>query len=412
MPLPIDDPLHRAALAKDARAALRFFRASLQPDGRLALLDTDGQPVADANQHLHETTRMVHSFAMGQVWGAPDCAAIIDAGMACLWQRHRDTVSGGYVWALTPGGDVADGVKLAYGHVFVLLAASSAMAAGHDDAGRLLADAERLIERYFWNDDEGLLHDEYTRDWQVFSTYRGMNSNMHGIEAMLAAFEATGNDKWLDRAGRILGFFAETIAPANGWRIPEHYDTSWTPDPDYRGDPMFRPPGTTPGHSLEFSRLVLQHWDLTGRADAGAPARARALAETALRDAWISDDVVPGGGLAYTLDDAGRIDRADRYWWPVTEGLGALAALMKADPRPEDAVWYDRLHRCAERLFIDHARGGWFPEVDAAGHPAARQFVGKPDIYHALQADLLPLAPGLSRPMAGLAALGGAGARD
>jgi len=403
MRLPIDDPAHRSALAADARAQLGFFRNSLNASGGFDLLDLDGTPITGAPQHLHGTTRMVHSYAMGHVWGAPDCAAIIDAGMACIWNRHRDRQAGGYVWALAPDGGVADGVKLAYGHVFVLLAASSAMAAGHDDAARLLSDAETVIERYFWDDDAGRLRDEYTQDWQPFSTYRGMNANMHGVEAMLAAFEATGNAKWLDRAGRILDFFAGAVAPARGWRIPEHYDENWQPDWAYRGDPMFRPPGTTPGHSLEFARLVLQHWDLAGRGDAGAPGRARALAQTALSDAWL-----PEGGLAYTLDEQGRIDRADRYWWPVTEGLGALAALMKADPQPQDAEWYARLRGIAETLFIDHHRGGWFPEVDATGRPAAQQFTGKPDIYHALQADLLPLVPGLSRSMAELAQAPGA----
>ena len=34
---------------------------------------------------------------------------------------------------------------------------------------------------------------------------------------------------------------------------------------------------TTPGHSLEFARLVRQHWDLAGRPDSGAPDRAARL---------------------------------------------------------------------------------------------------------------------------------------
>ena len=55
--------------------------------------------------------------------------------------------------------------------------------------------------------------------------------------------------------------------------------------------------------------------------------------------------------------------------------------------------------------FIDHAHGGWFPEIDTAGAPTGRQFLGKPDIYHALQAELFPLAPGVARHAAGLAAL-------
>jgi len=190
------------------------------------------------------------------------------------------------------------------------------------------------------------------------------------------------------------------IGPQHGWRLPEHYTEDWQVDPDYSGNPMFRPAGSTPGHSLELGRLVLQHWDLAGRRDAGAPLRARALIERALADAWM-----PKGGLAYTLDLQGKVVIPDRYWWPVTEGIGALAALIKADPQPGDESWYRRLWIFADAHLIDHTHGGWFPELDAGNQPTGRQFIGKPDIYHALQAALFPLVPELSRQLPALGRL-------
>ena len=54
------------------------------------------------------------------------------------------------------------------------------------------------------------------------------------------------------------------------------------------------------------------------------------------------------------------------------------------------------------RLEIDLSAVG---EIDTAGASTGRQFLGKPDIYHALQAELFPLAPGVARHAAGLAAL-------
>ncbi len=256
-----------------------------------------------------------------------------------------------------------------------------------------------MIEARFWDEEAGLLRDEFARDWSPFSDYRGMNANMHGVEAMLAAFEATGEALWLTRAGRILDFFAHRVAPAHDWRLPEHYRADWSVDYAYAGNPMFRPAGTTPGHSLELGRLLIQHWDLSGRPGTEAPAAARALIGRALADAWAE-----GGGFAYTLDHAGAVDVADRYWWPVTEGIGAMAALVKLDGRGEDESWYRGLWSFAARHFIDPA-GGWVPEIDANGGPVERQFAGKPDIYHALQADLFPLAPGLSDLARGLAGL-------
>lgn len=396
---PLADPVHRTALATDARAQITFFRQSLNDSGGFDLLDHAGAAIPGHPQELHQTTRLVHSYALAHAWGAPDCAAIIDAGMRALWERHRDTEQGGYVWALS-GVEWADETKLAYGHVFVLLAASSALMIGHEDALRLFEDIEAVIERHFWDEATGRLREEYQRDWTPFSTYRGMNANMHGAEAMLAAYEATGREEFLHRAGRILDFFTARMAPANGWRIPEHYTEDWQPDPDYAGNPMFRPAGTTPGHALEFARLVLHHWDLSGRTDPTASERARALTQTALNDAWL-----PEGGLAYTLGPDGRPQRTDRYWWPVTEGLGALAALQKVAPRTEDADWYLRLWDFAQAHLIDHARGGWFPDIGPDNAPRQEQFIGKPDIYHALQAGLYALCPGISHHINGLSTI-------
>lgn len=387
----LSDPVHRAYLEADARRQLDFFRQSLRPDGSFAVLDHDGSALPDAPQELHTTTRLVHSYALGQAFGDAHAAAIIDAGMDFLWRHHRDATHGGYVWSVRDGA-VADGTKLAYGHVFVLLAGASAKLAGHPDADRLIADVAAVIDAHYWDEARGLLRDEFARDWTPFSTYRGMNANMHGVEAMLAAFEATGEATYLERAERILDFFVGRVAPAHGWRLPEHYTEDWQVDPEYEGNPMFRPAGSTPGHSLELGRLVLQHWDLRGRPDDGAPARARLLIEQALADAWRAD-----GGFVYTLRSGGGVGRPDRYWWPVSEGIGAMSALLKLDGRPGDEDWYRRLWSFADMHLVDHARGGWFPELDEGARPVARQFVGKPDIYHALQADLLPLVPGLSR---------------
>lgn len=388
----LEDPAHRAWLVRDAHLALDFFDSSPRGGGGFHTLDLAGKPLTGDVQELHTTTRLVHSYALARMAGREDRAGIIDRGMDFLWNGHRDPQHGGYLWSVD-GDGAADGTKLAYGHVFVLLAASSAKIAGHPDADRLLADIAEVLDRHYWDEEHGLFRDEFTRDWQPFSTYRGMNANMHGVEALLTAHEATGEGEYLARAGRILDFFIAGQAAAENWRIPEHYDQNWRPDRGYAGNPMFRPAGTTPGHSFEMARLLLQYWDLAGQPEGRAPAQARALVERALADAWNEERQ----GFAYTLKFGGEVDNPARYWWPVTEAIGALATLIKLERRNSDEGWYRRLWTFADAYLIDHRHGGWFPELDDANRPTATQFAGKPDIYHALQADLLPLAPGLSR---------------
>lgn len=391
---------HRTYLHDDAARQLSFFRRSLDAKGGFHVQDFDGNAIANQPREIHATTRMVHSFALGNLAGFPDTEDMIDHGMAALWKRHRDARNGGYVAAFGPDGSIADSNKIAYGHAFVLLAGASAKNVGHPDADRLIADVMEIIDTRFWDDHLGRMREEYTNDWQSFSAYRGMNANMHTSEAFLATAEATGDMDFAKRARRIFDFFVGEIGATHNWRLPEHYTQGWQVDPTYEGNPMFRPKGATPGHSFELARLLLQLREMQGGGDAQLLDWARHLYGQALRDGWDHKR----GGMVYTVDPAtGKPLRRNLYWWPVTEAIGAAAAMIKAgDDHAED---YRMFWAAAERLFIDTKRGGWLPEVDDAGKPASTQFTGKPDIYHSLQAALLPLTKKISGVADGLRSL-------
>lgn len=394
---------HRAYLLADAWRQFDFFRPSLDPAGGFHAQGYDGHPIHGAARELHATTRMVHSWSLGALMGVEGAAEMIDHGMEALWKLHRDPQHGGYLWSFAPGGDVADGQKLAYGHAFVLLAGASAKQAGHPDADRLIEDVWDIINVHFWDHEHGRMKEEYGRDWSKISTYRGMNANMHSIEALLAATEATGSQTFAMRAHMILDFFVGEVAPHNGWRLPEHFTEDWHVDAAYEGNPMFRPRGATPGHSMELSRLLLQAWDMGGKHEAKYLDWSDKLYTRALADGWDK----ARRGFVYTTDTEGQPLRRSRYWWPVTEAIGAGAARLKHAPTDQGAADYLMFWQAADELFIDHQHGGWFPEIDDENRPDSHQFTGKPDIYHSIQAALYPLLPGLSGAAKELPALKG-----
>ncbi len=392
----VDRTGHRLWLLAEAGRILDFFeRHARDPAGGFHELDAAGRPLAAEffpfgapARALHLTARAVHGFAISHLLGRPGADDLVDHGMAFLWHGHRDSRHGGYLWSIGTDGPV-NATKQAYGHAHVLLAAASAKVVGHPDADRLLTDVATVLEERYWEADHGAVAEEFARDWTPLGSYRGQNSNMHLCEAAMAAHEATGEHGFLVMAERI----AERIILANaedaGWHVPEHFDADWTFDRDYDGDPMFRPYGTTPGHALEWSRLLAQLWELAGRRNDWMIESARRLFRRTVADGWDAAK----GGFWYTLDWDGRPRIRDRYWWPCCEGIGAAAVLGAIDGDPFHEDWYRRIWGFTAACFVDPDAGGWFPQLDDDLRPNAFPFYGKPDMYHSLQACLIPLLP-------------------
>jgi sulfoquinovose isomerase len=389
-------PSHRLWLLKQADAIFDLFeQGCLNAQGGFHELDDTGRPYAPGEpdggvptRALHITTRMVHCFSIAHLMGRPGADRFIDHGRDFLWNGHRDASHGGYMWGVGYGAPTDD-TKQAYGHAHVLLAAASAKVAGHPDADRLLADVTQVILDHFWEQEHGAVAEEFTRDWKPYDTYRGQNSNMHLTESLMAAFEVTDDSTYLRMAERIAALIINRHARANGWRVAEHFTDRWELNRDYSASPMFRPAGTTPGHSLEWVRLLLQLWELGGRKLDWIPEAARAIFEEVTGSGWDRDK----GGFYYTLNWDGSPRIRDRYWWPCCEAIGASAFLGGIDGDPVYEAWYRRVWSFTTRAFIDPVHGGWRGQVDDDLKPNSNPFYGKPDIYHSLQACIIPLLP-------------------
>ena len=384
-------PFHRQYLMRQANNLFDFFQAaSINRQGGFFELDDDGKPLnaGNATRQVHVTTRMVHCFAIGSLIGRPGSDEIVDHGMRYLWDKHRDHKHGGYVWGLDNNG-VTDSSKQAYGHAFVLLAASSAKLVGHPLADQMLADVTEVINTRFWDNSVGAVKEEFANDWSEITQYRGQNSNMHLTEALMAAYEATGDKAYLAKAERIAELIIAKHAAPLGYRVAEHFDQDWVLDKDYVGSEMFRPSGTTPGHWLEWARLLMQLWVLGDKRLSWLTEAARNLFHQSIELGW--DKV--HGGFFYTLDWDNQPIMREKLWWPVSEAIGAASFLSAYERDNYFQAWYRKLWDYAENHVIDHRRGGWKSELTEDLTPTSRLFTGKPDIYHALQACLIPLYP-------------------
>lgn len=391
----LERPTHLRWLEQHG-AALGAFGAASKTDFGFGWLTTEGRIDPDHDLELWINCRMTHCFSLLTLEGFPQFAHLADHGVKVLSTYFRDSEHGGYFSKIGHDGEPTDDSKHAYAHSFVVLAASSAVAAGRDGAQELLDDALEVLESRFFEATHRLHSDVYDRAWTTCEEYRGINANMHSVEALLSASAVMDRADLLNRAVGILDRAINEFSRGNNWALPEHYSPTWEVLAEYnRDEPAhpFRPYGATIGHWFEWARLSLH-------AKAGLEARGDAAPEWMLEGALalltkgadtFGSDGAPG--FAYTLDWDGNPVVAERMHWVINEAIGAAAVAYAVTG---DATWaesYEQWWEYAAAHFIDPEDQSWAHELSATNGESATVWAGKPDIYHAYQCTLLPRIP-------------------
>jgi sulfoquinovose isomerase len=377
----------------EASRLIAFGRAAALPGGGFGWLGTDGAVDETQPCPLYVNARMTYVFALAHLQGVAGADSLAASGLDALASRYADHANGGWFSGVTLSGEVTDLTKTNYAHAHVLLAAASAVAAGIPGSKAALAAAASAIEQHFWSDAEGCALESWNADFTKLERYRGANSNMHSVEAYLAAGDVTGNPVWHARAASIARRLIDHHARAYSWRIPEHYDEGWRPQHEYNLDrpgDQFRPYGTTPGHSFEWARLLL----ILEAAQSDPPAWVLEAA-TALFDRAVADAEDRDGrpGLIYTVAADARPVISARLHWVACEAVLAADALYRRTSEERFAAASARWWGEIDRYFLDREGGGWWQELGQDMAPATSTWTGKPDLYHSYQALLLPSLP-------------------
>ena len=345
---------NRIFMASETYELLKFGKGFPAPDGGSGWLNADGTLDPSHGVETWITSRMAHVYSIGAMLGYPGAGELADAALKGLTGILHDDEHGGWYPQVFADGTHAP-LKVFYAHAFVILAASSALLAGRPGAKELLDEALATYDKHFWDDEIGLAVDTWNTEFTELDPYRGLNANMHTTEAFLAVADATGNNTYRVRAGRIID------------------------------------------HVIEWARLIVQ-WALSSFAnrDGARPYidAAEHLFARAVDDAWNVDGAQ---GLVYTTDWNGMPVVTDRMHWTAAESLNTAATLHAATGEARYADWYATFARYVDEHVIDHEGGSWFHQLDGGNHVIGTVWPGKSDLYHAFQSTLIPfLDPAVS----------------
>ena len=344
----------------------------------------DGKILDKDSRHLVSSTRFVfnyvNAFLMTKNYKYLNWA---QHGIDYLISAHKNKDTNHYYWQISKE-KIIDSRAMTYGHAFVMLAGASAMRVGLKDGNNLLRDMWNFLNQYFWEEDFNAYADERDASLKLLNSYRGQNANMHSVEALLASFEATKNERFLERCEIIANQFVINLAEKSGGQIWEHYTSDWKIDWEYnklKPDDTFKPWGFQPGHQVEWAKLLLQIDEYMPKS--WHKEKAIYLFDRAIKMGMDKKY----GGIFYGYSPEGKVTNENKYFWVQAEAIAAAWRLYKVTNDEKYYNYYNLLWKWCWDHFIDHKFGGWYCILNRKGEKITNEKspLGKTD-YHTMGA--------------------------
>jgi mannose/cellobiose epimerase-like protein (N-acyl-D-glucosamine 2-epimerase family) len=356
----------REFLLEHMKSSMKFFHPHcIDPSGGFFHFFGDDGSIYDKTTRVLVTeARFVFSYAVAYQYLHED--EYLDAvrhGVAFLRGPLRNEANGAYHWILEDGTPTNSKI-FTYALAFVLLAYSKAVSVGVQEAKAFVEETFDLLETHMWEQKHGLYAEEADAQWNI-DPYRSESGNLHCCEALIAAYEATKEQRYLDRAVLLADNICNRQAGLAKGLVWEHYREDWSADMDFQNTAdalkIFRPWGYQPGHQVEWARLLLT-------LNKYAPAiwfvpKASFLFDVAIRQAWDEDH----GGLAYSFDPNGAVCDWDKVFWVQVESIGTAAMLGLETQKEEYWQHYDSLWEYSWKTMVDHKNGSWYRRFNRQG---------------------------------------------
>lgn len=317
-----------------------------QAGGFVERLALDGTPDTAASRRVRVQAREIYCFAKAaQLGWYPEGAAIARDGLDYLLAKAKSPDGKpGFVHILAPDGSVLNPLRDTYDHAFILLALATVYQLDRDVKVRAEIDSlTHFIDTQLRSPDGGYV------EGIPASMPRRQNPQMHMFEAFIAAFEATHDPAFQQRAGDIFGLFVSNLFDAQKGVLGEYFEQDWS---------RIEPVSVEPGHQAEWVWLLKQFERITGCPTGKYRAP---LLEAALRYRDATGCLIDEG------DVQGNVVKSTRRLWPQTEIIKAWLAQAESGVAGAEDEARAALVRLDKHYLQHPVKGGWYDQFDAEG---------------------------------------------
>jgi mannose-6-phosphate isomerase len=330
--------------------------------GFVERLDSEGRADRAAPRRVRVQARQIYCFAKAAQMGwYPKGREIALKGLEHLLKTAKSPDGQpGFVHILAPDGSVVNPLRDTYDHAFVLLALASVYALDRDP--QILAEISSLTS--FLDSKLRSPHGGFLEGLPA-SMPRRQNPHMHLFEAMIAAFDATHDPAFQNRAGELFSLFLASFYDKQRHVLGEYFEDDWS---------RIEPVSVEPGHQAEWVWLLKGFERITGCPT--AQYRSELLA-SALRYRDSTGCLVDEG------DADGIIKKRSRRCWPQTEIAKAWTAQAEAGELGAAGEARDALLRLYRHYLQHPVNGGWYDQFDGDGRSLV-DHIPASSFYHVL----------------------------
>jgi mannose/cellobiose epimerase-like protein (N-acyl-D-glucosamine 2-epimerase family) len=327
-------------------------------------LDCEGRSTNLPYKRMRAQARQVyvysHAYLMGWDPKALDYAKV---GYDFITE-HGWLAQGGWAKCLGREGGIVDDTLDLYDNAFVMFAlAWYFKATGNIEAIELAHyTLDNIYEKLARPDGRGF----YEADKK--GQYRLQNPHMHYLEAMLALYDATDDERFKTEASKTAALFLSTFYESETQTLAEYYDDNWE-----------RAQGTAgklvePGHHFEWVWLLFQTEQATGNKYITST---KGLFDFAYRHGYNSES---GITVDVILNDGTPYDSRARTW-PQTEALKAHLARAEHTDHVDLEAIAQITNLLLDQYLVHEQEGAWRDQFDEHGN-ACTTTIPSSTFYH------------------------------
>jgi mannose-6-phosphate isomerase len=315
--------------------------------GFVERLDSAGNADQLAPRRVRVQARQIYSYALAaQLGWYPQGREIAMKGLEYLLAKAKSPDGRpGFVHLLDHDGRVLNPLRDTYDHAFILLALTTV----YELSGEVRIREEMDSLAAFLDSELRSPHGGFIEGIPA-TLPRRQNPQMHLFEAMIAAFDATHDQVYQQRAGDLFGLFVASLYDARRQALGEYFEEDWS-----RIEPLV----VEPGHQAEWVWLLKGFERITGCPTGRYRAQ---LLDSALR---FGDEAT--GCLIDEGDVEGKVRKSTRRLWPQTEIAKAWIAQAEAGEPGAEEQALDALVRLHRHYLRHPVAGGWYDQFDRDG---------------------------------------------